>query len=289
VALTPSSRRALDEAHNARLNFDASEFPETGSTGGWHVDDYCQPLPAEAPGPPVPGGPWAVTCRLMRDYEFADPKIVRAVYHTDAPLEDRTMLLEARFYWLRFHFGVRVGGVTDTVKTVEGRPVRVWGWNYRTLQGHLEMGQMDYQAWKWLDTGTVEFRIHVVSRAARIPNPLIRLGFALFGRRMQKKFARRALARMHSLVLDAVGGGQDRCTGNPPERRLGSVSSDGPPRTPASTTHSTGASERVRLLVRRQRSRPQITGPPGPRLASLRAWRRRRRAEDAARWMMLRP
>jgi uncharacterized protein (UPF0548 family) len=223
VVLTPTSRKALDEAHDARLNFDASELPRSGSSGGWHVDDYCQPLPGEAPGPPVPGGPWTVMCRLMRDYEFADPKIVRAVYHSDTPLEDRTMLLEARFYGLRFHLGVRVGGVVDAVKTVEGRPVQVWGWNYRTLQGHLEMGQMDYQAWKWCDTGTVEFRIHVVSRAARIPNPLIRLGFALFGRRMQKKFARRALARMHALVLDEVGGRRERPTGELPEPTLQSV------------------------------------------------------------------
>jgi hypothetical protein len=223
VALTSSSRRALDEAHHAQLNFDASELLEASTADGWHVDDYCQPLPAEPPGPPVPGGPWTVTCRLMRDYEFADPKIVRAVYHSDTPLEDRTMLLEARFYGLRFHLAVRVGGVTDTVTTVDARPVQVWGWSYRTLQGHLEMGQMDYQAWKWLDTGTVEFRIHVVSRAARIPNPLIRLGFALFGRRMQKKFARRALGRMHALVLDAVGVRQRHVPGDLPEPILESV------------------------------------------------------------------
>jgi uncharacterized protein (UPF0548 family) len=77
-----------------------------------------------------------------------------------------------------------------------GRPVRVWGWSYRTLRGHLEMGQMDYEVLKWLDDGSVEFRIHVVSRPARIPNPLVRLGFRLFGRREQVRFARRALARM---------------------------------------------------------------------------------------------
>lgn len=224
MALTPSARRALDEAHDAGLNFDTSELPETGGADRWHVDDYCQPLPAEAPGPPVPEGPWTVACRLMRDYEFADPKIVRAIYHSDTPLEDRTVLLEARFYGLRFHFGVRIGGVTDTITTVDARSVRVWGWNYRTLQGHLEMGQMDYQAWKWLDTGTVEFRIHVVSRATRIPNPLIRLGFALFGRRMQKKFARRALARMHALVLDEVGGPGARPAGELPEPTLQTVS-----------------------------------------------------------------
>ena len=98
----------------------------------------------------------------MRDYEFADPSIVRAVYHPDRPLEDRDMLLEGRFYGLRFHFGVRVGGRGRRDPAVDGRQVRVWGWNYRTLQGHLEMGQMDYEVWKWLDTGEVEFRIHAV-------------------------------------------------------------------------------------------------------------------------------
>ncbi len=205
MALRPSSRRALDEAHDARLNFDASELPEAGGADGWHVDDYRQPLPAEAPGPPVPEGPWAVTCRLMRDYEFADPKIVRAVYHSDTPLEDRTMLLEARFYGLRFHFGVRVGRVIDTVKMVEGRPVQVWGWNYRTLQGHLEMGQMDYEVWKWLDTGDVEFVTRRFSKHASVRNPVVRLGLARFGRREQVRFYFRCCARIALLTASALG------------------------------------------------------------------------------------
>ena len=136
----------------------------------------------------------------MRAYEFADPEIVRAVYRPDSPLAGRDMLLEVRFWGLRFRFGVRVGGVIDETRTVEGRDVRVWGWDYATLQGHLEMGQVDYEVWKWLDTGAVEFRIHVVSRAGRIGNPIVRLGFRLFGRRRQVRFARRACERMACLV-----------------------------------------------------------------------------------------
>jgi hypothetical protein len=69
------------------------------------------------------------------------------------------------------------------------------GLSYRTLQGHLEMGQMDYEVWNWLDSGDVQFRIHVESRPARIPNPLTRLGFRIFGRRQQVRFARRACER----------------------------------------------------------------------------------------------
>jgi hypothetical protein len=111
------------------------------------------------------------------------------------------MLLEARLWKvLRFRFGVRVGGVVDQTRSEGGREMRVWGWSYSTLQGHLEMGQMDYQIWKWLDSGDVEFRIHVMSRPARIPNPVLRWGFHLLGRREQVRFAKRACERMASLL-----------------------------------------------------------------------------------------
>lgn len=132
----------------------------------------------------------------MRDYAFADPAIVKALYRPDSPLEGRDILLEVSFWGLRFRFGVRVGEVTDETRDVDGREVRVWGWSYATLRGHLEMGQMSYEAWKWLDTGAVEFRIHVVSRPGTIRNPIVRLGFRLFGRREQVRFARRACERM---------------------------------------------------------------------------------------------
>ena len=74
--------------------------------------------------------------------------------------------------------------------------MRVWGWCYRTLRGHLERGQMDYEVRKWLDTGAVEFRIAAISHRARVGNPLVRLGFRLLGRREQLKFYRHVCAVM---------------------------------------------------------------------------------------------
>lgn len=201
---SPEARRALDLLHDRQVNFDPSERP-TESGSGWQVDAYCQSLPPEPPGPPVEGGSWAIAQRLIRDYEFADPAIIRAVQHSDAPLANRDMLLVARFFGLRFHLGVRVGGVVDEVAEVDGRRVRVWGWDYKTLQGHFEAGQMDYEVWKWLDTGEVEFRIRRFVRTGRIPNPIIRLGWALFGRYMQVKFVRRALERMDAMVRRELG------------------------------------------------------------------------------------
>ncbi len=194
------ARRTLDQLHDKGYNFDVDRRHELTPEHGWHVDDHCQALPPEPPGPPVPGGSWEVARGLLERYEFADPDIVRAVYYPDVPLADRNMVLEGRFYGLRFLLGLRVGGVNDLTDDEGGRSVRKWGWNYRTLQGHLEMGQMDYEIWKWLDTGDVEFRIHAVSKAAIIPNPVVRFGFRLFGRHMQQRFARRAKERMAELV-----------------------------------------------------------------------------------------
>jgi uncharacterized protein (UPF0548 family) len=198
------ARRLLDDLHEKAVNFDVEAQDAFTPDQGWLVDEYEQPLPSEPAGPPVPGGSWEVARRLLRDYEFADPDIVRAVYHPDRPLDERDMLLEARFWGLEFRLGVRVGGVRDETVEVDGRSVRIWGWNYRTLQGHLEMGQMDFEVWKWLDTGQVEFRTRRFSRHAHVRNPVVRLGLWVFGRREQVRFARRACDRMASLTAAAL-------------------------------------------------------------------------------------
>lgn len=213
-ARTPASRQPLDSPqvrqrlaalHERDVNF-SLDAPPTASGDGWQVDAYRQPLPPEPPGPPVPGGTWEVAQRLIHDYAFADPRMIRAVYAPDAPLDQRDMLLEGRFAGLRFHLGVRVGGIVDTERTVSGRRVRIWGWDYRTLQGHFEAGQMDWEVWKWLDDGAVEFRIRRFVKTAAIPNPVIRSGWRVFGRWLQVRFARRACRRMRTLVLRELAG-----------------------------------------------------------------------------------
>jgi hypothetical protein len=59
---------------------------------------------------------------------------------------------------------------------------------------------MEYEVWKWLDTGEVEFRIAAVSRRARIANPLLKLGVILFARREQLRFYRHVCDRMARTV-----------------------------------------------------------------------------------------
>jgi uncharacterized protein (UPF0548 family) len=200
LAATHRARRALADLAGRRLNFDPAELEGAGPHNGWHVDDYRTPLPPEPPGQPQASGSFETARQLMRDYAFADPQIVRAVFDPALGLAGRNMLLQVRFGPLRLLVGCRVGTIVDETRTVEGRAVRVWGWSYGTLEGHFERGRMEFAVWKWLDDGTVEFRIHVVSQRARAGNPILRLGFRLVGRREQQRFAGRAGARMAALV-----------------------------------------------------------------------------------------
>ncbi|MFG2088939.1 DUF1990 family protein [Spirillospora sp. NPDC048824] len=186
------------------LNFDPHQHDMNRPESGWHVDDYRQPLPAEPPGPPVAGGSWEVARRLVRNYEYADPAIIREICRSGPPEPGRNMLLEGRFYGLHFYLGLRIGDVVDGVIERDGRRARVWGWTYRTLKGHLERGQMNQEVRKWLDTGEVEFHIHAFSQRAPIPNPIVRLGFILFGRITQVRFYKRSCWRMAALTTAAL-------------------------------------------------------------------------------------
>ncbi|HEX3331406.1 MAG TPA: DUF1990 family protein [Gaiellales bacterium] len=177
------------------LNFD----PETLHDSGWEHDDYRQALPSEQPGPPEPGGSWETAATLSRNYAFADPSLVEARFDPDTPLEDRDMLLILHALGARIYAGVRVSGVGNETRTHDDRDAQVFFWNYRTLEGHVEAGQRDFEVWKWLDSGEVEFRTHAISRAAET-NPIVQVGFAVLGRHKQVEFGERACKRMALLT-----------------------------------------------------------------------------------------
>ena len=197
----PKVRRKVAELSSKELNFDLAELTEASSATGWTVTDLCQPLPAEAPGMPVDGGSWEIARRLMRGYEFADPSIVRAYYDPGAPLDGRNMLLKLQALGLaHLYVGVRVGEVYERTLRPHGRDVKVWGWNYRTLDRHVEMGQMDWELWKWIDDGRVEFRVHAVSRPARIRNPFVLVGFRALRKRERQAFLESTKRRMRTFT-----------------------------------------------------------------------------------------
>jgi uncharacterized protein (UPF0548 family) len=192
--------RRLAELSHRNLNFDASQIATPTRSNGWHVDDMIEPLPHEPPGPPIHGGAWEVARRLTVDYQLADPRVIRAVYRPEAPLEGRDMLLRIRFLGLRFAVGVRVSEVYDGERELDGARAHVFGWAYRTLEGHFEQGEMHYQVWKWLDTGNVEFRLHAVSKTADTGPKILRIGFRIIGRFNQLRFYRQVCRRISRLT-----------------------------------------------------------------------------------------
>jgi uncharacterized protein (UPF0548 family) len=201
----PNVRRRLAELPAKSLNFSLEALTDATPATGWTVTDLCQRLPGEPPGMPVPGGSWNIARRLMRGYEFADPSIVRAYYDPRVPLKERNMLLRLQALGVvRLFVGVRVGDVYEKTRRLSGRSAHVWGWSYRTLEGHPEMGQMDWEVWKWLDDGVVEFRVHAVSRTALIRNPLVRAGFRALRERERSAFLESTKRRMRAFTKLAL-------------------------------------------------------------------------------------
>ncbi len=199
--MTDRIRRKLAKLASKPVNFDHDALDIANPGDGWNVDDRRQPLPSEPPGEPVPEGSWEIARRLIRGYEFADPSVVRAFYDPSKPLAGRDMLLQLRALGIiHVYVGVRVSDVYDELREVNGRQARVFGWNYRTLEGHVEQGEMDWQVWKWVDSGEVEFRVYAVSRTGRIANPLVRLGFWLLRDHERSVFLNSTNLRMKSFT-----------------------------------------------------------------------------------------
>jgi uncharacterized protein (UPF0548 family) len=172
----------------------------------WRADALSQRLPGEPPGDPAPRGSWEIARRLVVDYRMADPAIVRAVWDRHQPLLGRTMLLQLRLWrvlWV--HARVRVTRVWDEERVTDGRRARVFGFEYATLPGHLEIGRMDYEVYKWRDDGAVEFRLHAHSRASAEGAWWARIGFRLFGRREQVRFYVRCCERLARLTARQLG------------------------------------------------------------------------------------
>ncbi|RSK47384.1 DUF1990 domain-containing protein [Hymenobacter rigui] len=190
---------------HAGYNFDPDKAADYTPATGWRVDDYETELPAEAPGPAEPHGAWAAAREVLRNYTFPPPGLITGIFLPDQPLDQRVMVLRGRFLLFTFWFGVRIGGVTDEIRTLpDGRREQVWGYNYRTLEGHFERGQIEFTVHKDLATGRVWFHIHAYSQTGHIGNPFYWLGFKLFGRMLQKRFANESVRRLREQVEEML-------------------------------------------------------------------------------------
>ncbi|RAK63859.1 DUF1990 domain-containing protein [Hymenobacter edaphi] len=194
----------LESYREAKVNYDLDRVHEYTAETGWRLDDYHTELPAEPPGPPVPGGSFEAAKQVLLNYSFPPPDLITGIFVPDQPLAERVMLLRAQFLFFKFWFGVRIGGVTDEQQDAPDGREQVWGYNYRTLEGHFEKGQITFTIHKNLASGQVRFQVKAYSQPGRIHNIFYRIGFKLFGRSLQRKFARESMKRMRRLVDEAL-------------------------------------------------------------------------------------
>ncbi|AHJ96196.1 DUF1990 domain-containing protein [Hymenobacter swuensis] len=201
-------KRRLDSYSQAGYNFDPDRADDYTTANGWRVDDYETELPAEAAGPAEAHGSWAAAREVLRNYTFPPPGLITGIFLPDQPLDKRVMVLRGQFLLFTFWFGVRIGGVTDETRTLpDGSREQVWGYNYRTLEGHFERGQIEFMVHKNLTTGRIWFHIHAYSQTGRISNPFYWLGFKLFGRMLQKRFSNESVRRLREQVEEMLRNG----------------------------------------------------------------------------------
>lgn len=198
----------LDEALAQRLaeiglmepTIDLTRRDTYVSAAGWHVDAREAPLPPEPPGPPVENGSFAAACAIVQAYQFPPARLIRGRFDPAAPLQNRAMLLVARYLWMTFELPVRVSRVIHETRQIREGTEHAWGYSYQTLAGHLERGEITFEVVKLEETGSVAFRIHSFSQTGHIANLLHRIGFRLVGRRLQRRFSEESLRNMQLMV-----------------------------------------------------------------------------------------
>lgn len=200
-----SYRSQIQQLANLNFNYDEKVYHSALDKKGWNTDHYQALLAIELPGAPIKNGPFEVAQNAIRLYQFPDPHLISAIFDPERELNGRDMLMLAKFAGFTFTFGVRVTAVVDEERTLpSGQKIKVWGYAYRTLSGHFEVGEIRFEVSKNLTTGEVFFEINAYSKPDRIQNIFYRIGFHLFGRRLQKYFAKSSIARLQNMAQKSL-------------------------------------------------------------------------------------
>lgn len=186
---------------DSEFNYEAHRVKEELG-GNWNHDTASIKLPSDLRRGQQS---FEIAKEFIRKYKFPNPKRVIGYYDPNSGLLGRTMLLRASFLGVTVCFGVRVTKVIDEMITTDcGFYGQNWGYSYRTLEGHWEIGEITFVLSHDFDNGTVTFTVKSYSKADRIPNLIHRIGFAVFGRHLQKQFAKESLQRVSDHVREEL-------------------------------------------------------------------------------------
>lgn len=162
---------------------------------GCHRDRYARVVAVEAPGLPVPGGPFGRVAAALSVYDVFPPRIGQGVIRRPVQVGDTVGLLYRFAPGLTIFFASRVVDVFH-------EPCRS-GFTYRTLRGHPELGEETFCVEKDAATGEVTASLASWS----VPgHPLVRL---------LKPLARWMQRRANLAALDHL---QFRSLSEPPGR-----------------------------------------------------------------------
>lgn len=196
-------RDQINELSKLEYNYEEKLYHDNKDKGGWYIDKYHASLAVEPKGPPTSDGPFEKVKKAIKLYQFPEPKLITAVFDPEGPLPGRNMLMFAKFLGLTFTFGVRITKVVDEIrKNDQGQDVQVWGYAYRTLRGHFEIGEIAFSVSKNYDTGEVVFDVDAYSKPEQIPNLFYRTGFRIFSRPLQKYFAKSSVKRLREIATE---------------------------------------------------------------------------------------
>ncbi|UYL07701.1 DUF1990 domain-containing protein [Bdellovibrio sp. SKB1291214] len=184
-------------------NYDVTTYHTKKDKRGWKIDRYHAVVGKEAPGAPVSEGPYERVRLAVELYHFPNPRLIRAVFDPHDELLGRNMYMIAHFMGMTFNFGVRVTRVIDEIKTINNTQMKMWGYSYRTLKGHFEVGEITFVVSKNLNTGIIDFSINAYSTPDKIDNLFYQTGFRVFGRPLQKHFAYSSIRRLKRIASQA--------------------------------------------------------------------------------------
>lgn len=163
---------------------------------GWRPERFESVIACEAPGPPVPDGPFARAREAVAGYRFSDPRIVRAYFDPARPLLGRPMLLELRVLGLRYLNGTVIAKVLDDADERASR----FGFRYDTLRGHLERGAEWFVVEKDHARGDVRFCITSRWQDGDFPNWWSHIGFDLLAPIYRARWLRRSHERLRAIA-----------------------------------------------------------------------------------------
>lgn len=176
-----------------RYNYDYTDTRSQTAENGWYADNYEVELQREQPGVPELDGSYAHAQDAIASYSFVDRSLIQGYWSPSSTLDGRDILLRItpfrRVPFFRFEFGGRV----HTVISEQQGDEELWGWGYRTLEGHFEMGHITFVVAKNIVTGRVFFRMESITHLGHINNIFYRIGAKFMARKLQLRFAYHAM------------------------------------------------------------------------------------------------